>query len=315
MNQDVTNAAEGAVDAAAAAAETVLPRNVWRALEEFFETSLGSFVGKVILVAVTLLIMLAVCKWVNRMFDRLIARMKTYNTSGATLCAFVRYFALFGVYFAAFSIIVSNIPVLNAGMNKLLAAGGVIAVGLGVAGQEALGSIASGIIILISKPFVSGDVVNVVSSGVLGTVEDITLHHTVLRTIENKRVIVPNSTMNSAIVENYDYGERHVCLMLDIGITYESDVDRAMKLMADEVGRHPDYLDVRTPEQVKAGVPKVTVRVQELADSAVILRAWIWGADNGTTVALKADLMRLVKKRFDAEGIDLAYPHLVVVGK
>ena len=181
------------------------------------------------------------------------------------------------IYFAAFAIIVSSIPALNQAMTKLLAAGGVLAVVFGLAGQEALGSIASGMMILAFRPFVIGDVVNVVSQGVAGTVEEISLRHTVLRTIENKRVIIPNSTMNAAIVENADYGDKNVCLTLDIGITYESDVDQALAVLADEVGAHPDYLDLRTEEAKANGAPRVTVRVNELADSAVVLRALLWG--------------------------------------
>ncbi|MDQ9750133.1 mechanosensitive ion channel, partial [Acinetobacter baumannii] len=81
-------------------------------------------------------------------------------------------------------VIVTNIPVLQDGMKTLFAAGGVLAVVLGFASQEVLGSVAAGVMILISKPFAIGDVVNVISEGVMGTVEDITMHHTVLRTME-----------------------------------------------------------------------------------------------------------------------------------
>ena len=169
--------------------------------------------------------------------------------------------------------------------------------------------------ILVFKPFVIGDVVNVISQGVTGTVEDITLRHTVLRTIENKRIIIPNSTMNTSIVENADYGDKNVCLTMDVGITYESDLDRALSLLAEVVAEHPDYLDRRTQEEQEKGVPKVVVRVSELADSAVVLRALLWGKDNATTFSMRADLLRRIKKRFDKEGIDLAYPHLVVVSK
>ena len=254
-------------------------------------------------------------KLINRAFNQMIAKMKQSNQSGATLAAFLRYPILFLVYFSAVAVIVSGIPMLNDAVTKLMAAGGVLAVVLGVASQEALGSVASGIMILVFKPFVIGDVVNVISQGVTGTVEDITLRHTVLRTIENKRIIIPNSTMNTSIVENADYGDKNVCLTMDVGITYESDLDRALSLLAEVVAEHPDYLDRRTQEEQEKGVPKVVVRVSELADSAVVLRALLWGKDNATTFSMRADLLRRIKKRFDKEEIDLAYPHLVVVSK
>ncbi len=312
----VTDAAEVVTSAVGDVAKSALPES-WRSvLNEFFnDNNVGIFLGKALLIAVTVLVMLIAVKITNRIFRRITDHMKEINKSGATLAAFLRYPVLFLIYFAAFAIIVSSIPGLNEAMTKLLAAGGVLAVVFGLAGQEALGSIASGMMILAFRPFVIGDVVNVVSQGVAGTVEEISLRHTVLRTIENKRVIIPNSTMNAAIVENADYGDKNVCLTLDIGITYESDVDQALAVLADEVGAHPDYLDLRTEEAKANGAPRVTVRVNELADSAVVLRALLWGKDNGTTFAMRADLMRRIKKRFDKEGIDIAYPHLVVMNK
>ncbi|MBS5146026.1 MAG: mechanosensitive ion channel family protein [Butyricicoccus pullicaecorum] len=312
----LTDPAQAVTDVAETVVGAVVPDSWWGSIVKFFYYSdLGRFVGKVLLITITILVTMIAVKLINRAFNQMIAKMKQSNQSGATLAAFLRYPILFIVYFSAIAVIVSGIPMLNDAVTKLMAAGGVLAVVFGVASQEALGSVASGIMILVFKPFVIGDVVNVISQGVTGTVEDITLRHTVLRTIENKRIIVPNSTMNTSIVENADYGDKNVCLTMDVGITYESDLDRALALLAEVVGEHPDYLDRRTPEEQDKGNPKVVVRVSELADSAVILRALLWGKDNATTFAMRADLLRHIKKRFDKEGIDLAYPHLVVVSK
>lgn len=316
MVAPLTDPAHVVTDVAESVVGAVVPDSWWANIVRFFYYSeLGRFVGKVLLITITVFITMVAVKLVNRGFNRMIVRMKQNNQSGATLAAFLRYPVLFIVYFSAIAIIVSGIPMLNDAVTKLMAAGGVLAVVLGVASQEALGSVASGIMILIFKPFVIGDVVNIVSQGVTGAVEDITLRHTVLRTIENKRIIIPNSTMNASIVENADYGDKHVCLTMDVGITYESDIDRALELLAEVVGTHPDYLDRRTEDERENGVPKVAVRVSELADSAVILRAMLWGKDNATTFAMRADLLRQIKKRFDKEGVDLAYPHLVVMRK
>ena len=309
---EVGDAAGVVTDAVEDAAAALLPDQMWGKVVGFLNSTLGGFIGRVLLIALTIIVMLIAVKITNRLFHRVTDHMKSVNKSGATLAAFLRYPILFLIYFAAFAIIVSSIPPINAAMNKLLAAGGVLAVVFGLAGQEALGSVAAGVMILAFRPFVIGDVVNVVSEGVTGTVEEITLRHTVLRTIENKRVIIPNSTMNTSVVENADYGDKKVCLTMDVGITYESDLDRALAILADEVARHPDYLDRRTEEDKEKGVPLVTVRVNELADSAVVLRALLWGKDNGTAFAMRAELLRRIKNRFDAEGIGLAYPHLVV---
>lgn len=317
MNSEIAGVggaiADAAADAATDVAAEVVPVSVLDTLKAFFSTWLGGVVSRAILIAAILLIAMFAVRAINRLFKETIDRLKAAKNPNVAVFSFLRYVALSVVYFIAFSSVVSAIPVLDTLMTKLLAAGGVLALVLGVAAQEALGSIASGVMILFFKPFIIGDVLNVVSIGVTGTVEDITLRHTVLKTAENKRVIIPNSTMNGAVVENFDYGEKRVCLMLDVGVTYESDMERALAILADEVGKHPRYLDVRTAEQKAAGQPLVTVRVQELADSAVVLRALLWGTDNGTAFGMKCDLLRSVKNRFDAEGVEFAYPHVQIV--
>lgn len=317
MNSEIAGVggaiADAAADAATDVAAEVVPVSVLDTLKAFFSTWLGGVVSRAILIAAILLIAMFAVRAINRLFKETIDRLKAAKNPNVAVFSFLRYVALSIVYFIAFSSVVSAIPVLDTLMTKLLAAGGVLALVLGVAAQEALGSIASGVMILFFKPFIIGDVLNVVSIGVTGTVEDITLRHTVLKTAENKRVIIPNSTMNGAVVENFDYGEKRVCLMLDVGVTYESDMERALAILADEVGKHPSYLDVRTAEQKAAGQPLVTVRVQELADSAVVLRALLWGTDNGTAFGMKCDLLRSVKNRFDAEGVEFAYPHVQIV--
>ena len=167
--------------------------------------------------------------------------------------------------------------------------------------------------ILLFKPFKMGDVVRYVDSDITGTVEEITLHHTAVRTVENKRVIIPNSKMNSAIIENADYADSRICVFLTVGVSYESDLKKAKELLAAEVARQPSYLDVRTEQQKHDGAPKVTVVVLELADSSVTLRASLWAKDNATAFALKCAVLEGIKQTYDREGIEIAYPHMQIV--
>lgn len=304
----VGNVVENVVD-------EVVPQTILERIDAFSQTWLGGIVVNAAFIAVVILLMVVAVRLTNRFFRRTVQKMLDAGNPAATICSYLRYFALAAIYFTAFAVIVSNIPPLAAGMNKLFAAGGVLAVVIGFASQQAMGSVVSGFMILTFKPFVIGDVVNVVSSGVSGTVEEITLRHTIIRTIENKRVIIPNDTMNSAIIENANHTENKVCLMVDVGITYESDIAHAMQIMREEIVGHPDYFDNRTAAERQAGAPPVVIRVQELADSAVIIRAQLWARDNGTAFAMRSDLLKSIKERCEREGVDIAYPHLVVVGK
>lgn len=295
------------------AASDVVPESVLDTLRAFFATDIGMIAARALVVILILVIGMIAVRVVNHMLQSSVKKLKATRSPNASVLAFVRYIVLAGVYFVIFSSVVAVVPVLNSILTTLLTAGGVLAVVAGFAAQEALGSIASGVMILVFKPFIIGDVVRVPQLDITGTVEDITLRHTVLRTVENKSVIIPNSTMNSDVLENFDYGEKRVCLMLDVGITYESDTEKALQLMAEEVAAHPSYLDPRTDEQKAANEPLVTVRVQELADSAVVLRALLWGVDNATAYGMRCDLLRSLKARFDKEGIAFAYPHIHIV--
>ena len=284
--------------------------------ENFVHTRLPDIALTVLFIARTAVVTLVVARIIGRILRRITDRQKQAgNTGSATILAFCRYLAVVAVYFAGFAVIVSNIPALSAGMNKLMAAGGVLAVVGGLASQEALGSMVSGLMILAFKPFVIGDVVRCVDNNITGVVEEITLRHTAIRTYENKRLIIPNSVMNSSIIENADYQDSRVCTFLEIGVTYESDIARAKELLADVVARQPDFMDTRTPQQIAQGAPLVQVVVLALAESAVTLRASLWARDNGTAFSLKCAVLEEIKAVYDREGIGIAYPHLVVVSE
>lgn len=283
--------------------------------QSFLNTKMGAAVGSVLFAIVVLAVTFLLAKLVGGMMRRLVERHRETNTSAATVLGFARYIAVAAVYFAGGMVVVYSIPLLSSAVRTLLTAGGVIAVVAGLAAQEALGSVVSGMMILAFKPFRMGDVVRYIDNDISGVIEEITLHHTAIRTWENKRVIIPNSKMNSSIIENADYADSKVCVFMQVGVTYESDIDRAKQLLAEEIARQPDYMDVRTPEQKAAGAPVVQVVVLELADSAVTLRAALWAKDNGTAFNLKCSVLENIIKRYEQNGIDIAYPHLVMVQK
>lgn len=284
-------------------------------MENFVQNRLPELALGALFVAASVAVTLIASRLINRLMCRLIERQKKVNSGSATILAFFRYVAVAAVYFAGFAVIVSNIPALSAGVNKVLAAGGILAVIGGLAAQEALGSVVSGLMILAFKPFVIGDVVRCVDTNISGVIEEITLRHTAIRTYENKRVIVPNSVMNSAIVENADYADSRVCVFLEVGVTYESNVQLAKQLLAETVAAQPDYLDVRTPDQKAEGVPEVQVVVLTLADSAVTLRASLWARDNATAFSLKCAVQEEILQVYERAGVEIAYPHVTVLQK
>lgn len=229
-----------------------------------------------------------------------------------TKASFVRQIVVAVVYIIGVAAFLSLIPGMEKVSNSILASAGIGAMAVGLASQEALSNIVGGLFIIFSRPFKVGDFI-MVDTVITGTVVEITLRHTVIRNAENRMILIPNSKMNSSTVVNSSYGETATCAFVEVGVSYNTDLDRAMGLMADEAMHHPKIIDHRTDAEREAGVPQVVVRVTELGDSAITLRAWVWAATPGDAFVLKCDLLKSIKERFDREGVEIPYPYLNVV--
>ena len=170
------------------------------------------------------------------------------------------------------------------------AAGFVIAFAL----QNSLGNFASGILILLFRPFDVGDVVEI--GGILGKVQSMNLLSVQLNTPDNKLVIVPNNSVWGAAITNVT-GTTTRRVDLVFGISYDDDIEKAQRILEQVVGDHA--LVLKEPETV--------IQVHELADSSVnfVCRPWVNTADYWTVYW---DLTRAVKQRFDREGISIPFP-------
>ena len=180
-----------------------------------------------------------------------------------------------------------------------------------LASQQVLSNLISGVLIIFFRPFKIGDRITI-NNTFSGVVEDITLRETVLRDIENNRIIVPNSQFSSQILVNANHTDDRICKFIDIGIGYSSDVDSAMAIMSEEIINHPLHIDNRTPEQKANGDPVAIVRVISLGSSSVNLRAWAWAANPPEGFVLQCDLMRNIKGRFDKKNIEIPFPQTTV---
>ncbi|HAJ93112.1 MAG TPA: hypothetical protein DCO71_10950, partial [Gammaproteobacteria bacterium] len=170
------------------------------------------------------------------------------------------------------------------------AAGFVIAFAL----QNSLGNFASGILVMVFKPFDVGDLVEI--GGVLGQVQSMNLLSVLLRTPDNKAVIIPNNNVWSDSITNVtDSDTRRVDL--EFGIGYGDDIETAQKIMEQVVSEHP--LVLKDPAPV--------IRVHALADSSVnfVCRPWVKTGDYWDVFW---DVTRTVKERFDAGGVSIPFP-------
>ncbi len=220
----------------------------------------------------------------------------------------------FILYFGAFVFIFYSIPRLRALGLTLFAGAGVAAAIVLFASQQAFSNIINGIFIIIFKPFRVGDIIKVGSLRT-GKIEDITLRHTVIRDFENRRIIIPNTVIASETLVNSSIKDELICNFVEFGISYDSDVNKAIDIIRDEAVKHPNYIDNRTREEKKSNIHPVMVRVIGFGDSSVNLRAFIWSKDHTSGFILKCDLFKSVKERFDREGIEIPFPYRTIVYK
>ncbi|MFK8103721.1 MAG: mechanosensitive ion channel family protein [Saprospiraceae bacterium] len=268
--------------------------------------NIGIFIG-------IILVTIIVASLVNRFFIRLIRRSTEEMNNDPTNYLFFRHGIVGIIYMFGFSIAIYSMPSLRALASSLLAGAGILAVAVGFASQHALSNIISGVFIIIFKPFRVNDRLRV--KELTGIVEDITLRHTVIRDFENRRILIPNAVISDEVIINSDFVEDKICKFIDVGISYDSDIDLARKIIQEEVLNHPLRIDSRTPEQIAEGVAPVIVRVLLLGEYSVTMRAWAWAKNSPDSFVMSCDLLESIKKRFDKEGIEIPFPYRSLVFK
>lgn len=262
------------------------------------------------------ILILVMTFYLVKLIKRIINKVLKKSNQEIIKFNFIKHFILGMIYIFGIGIALSFIPIFKSVSKSIFAGSGILAIVLGFASQQTLSNIISGIFIELFKPFKIGDRITIMGKTTVGIVEDITLRHTVIKTYENKRIIVPNSTISNELIENTDIIEDKVCKFFEIGISYDSDVDKAMGIIKEEIFKHKDYFDNRTKEEIISGVvPPVTVKVVGYGESSVNLKSWIWAKNNTIGIYFIWDLNYSVKKRFDAEGIEIPYPYRTIVMK
>lgn len=195
-------------------------------------------------------------------------------------------------------VIIMAITAIGVPMTSIIAIVGSFGLALGLALQGGLSNIAGGLMIMIFKPFKVGDFIDTHTDS--GTVKEINVFHTVIVTLENKVVVLPNGNLSNSVIVNYTKMNKRN-LHLKFSVSYNSDIDKVKKAILDAVKKSGYELsDTET-----------VVALDEHADSALIfiLKVWINTKDYWEA---KYDICELVKKEFDKRNISIPYPQLDV---
>jgi len=244
---------------------------------------------------------------------------KTYNDPSdddtkVTGLKFLYNTLSFLVYTIAVIAIIYSIPSVKHIGKTLFAGAGIFAAILGFASQQAFSNIIGGIFLVLFKPFRIGDLIKVGSLNE-GYVEDITLRHTVIKDFENKRIVIPNSLISTETIHNAHLKDVRVMNRIPFGISYDSNVDTAIEIIKQLGNDHPLCRDYRSESEKKNNIDTIDVRIIAWADSAITLRAYIWTDSQEDGFLLKTDLFYSVKKAFEANKIEIPFPHRTIVYK
>lgn len=191
-------------------------------------------------------------------------------------------------------IFIAAINQLGIETTSIIAMLGAAGLAIGLALQGSLANFAAGILIVIFRPYKVGDYIEAGSAE--GTVLDIQIFSTVLKTPDNKVVVVPNGTiMDSSIINYTGQATRRVDIVASCG--YEDDIDKVKDILKDILNQ-----DERILEE-----PQPRIAVSELADNSInfIVRPWVNSSD---VLSVKYSILEQIKKRFDEEGISIPYP-------
>lgn len=254
---------------------------------------------------------IVLAKVINALYRKFLLRTTERNDEHLTTFKFLEHTIMAGIYLAGFSYAISFIPIMKPIAQSIVAGAGIIAIAVGFAAQQSLGNIVSGVFIVISKPYQINDRISM-NDGQRGVVEDISLRHTVIRNFENQRIIIPNSIISNQVLINSNYSDSMICRLINIGISYESDIDLAKKIIREEAENHPLTFDNRSKEDKNDGKPLVMVRVVLLNESSVDLRAWVWAENAADAFVLECDILESIKKRFDREGVVIPFPQRTI---
>lgn len=232
-------------------------------------------------------------KWVAKLVRKGIEKMLTLKKVDKAVIAFIASIVYGGVFFVA---IIAAISHLGFNTSSLVAIVGAAGLAVGLALQGSLSNFASGVLLIMLKPFKSGDFIDV--AGIAGIVEEINIFATKLRTGDNKAVIIPNGKITSSTITNFSTKPTRR-LDLVIGVSYDADLAKAKAILTKLTNEHELVLKDQ----------EIVIGVQELAESSIkfVVRPWVNSDDYWP---LHRDLLEKIKGAFDNAGIEIPYPHL-----
>ena len=230
-------------------------------------------------------------KWIVKRITKVINKMMEAREVDPTLVSFLGNL-IYSILLAA--VILAALDQLGVPVTSLVAILGAAGLAIGLALKDSLGNFASGVMLVLFRPFKQGDFVE--AGGVSGTVKEIRIFSTIMTTPDNKLIIVPNGQVGASTITNYSAMDtRRVDMVFGVG--YDDDLKVAREVLTRICAEHPLVLDE----------PATNIFVMNLGDSSVDFACRPW-AKTGDYWTVYGDLMETAKVELEAAGLSIPYP-------
>ena len=261
------------------------------------ETLLSWCLGTGLKIIISLLILVISFRVINVISRKIERRTRNDSKHDKTITKVLTYVGKVGAKIIVIICIVGYLGIDTSGLTALVTSLGVCA---GLAVNGALSNLAGGVLILFTRPFKIDDYIEVEGSDISGTVEDIQIVCTKLRTPDNKTIYVPNGTLSNSNIINYSEKDTRR-IGFTFSISYDNDFERAKAIV----------MDICTSHELVLADPAPFVRLSEHGQSGLVITARVWvKSDDYWTVHF--DILEAVKKNFDENGITIPYNQLDV---
>ena len=257
---------------------------------------------RILEIAAPILIAIVISLALRKYFSKLIKKHIVKDHKGKeTVFRLLQRAIITFIFIIAIFISISRVyPGIGAFLSSALLAAGFLAIIVGLAAQRTLGNIFAGFNIVLTKPIRIGDVV--VIRNEYGTVEDITLRHTIIRIWDNRRMIIPNSVLDEELIVNYSIRDPKKLFGIVVYVPHNTDIEKVGYIMTSEAKNHPDVLKELDP----------IFQLLEFEANSLKLRLLFLAKDQGTAFTAAVALRRSIWNQLKKEKIKFSMPSIQV---
>lgn len=274
----------------------LFPLSVWTEIGDVLDTRLFSVNGTPITLASVLLFVggLALALFVARWLGWFVASrlLRRFQVEPGVEYAVVRMTQYVIIAFGA----VISLQFVGIDLATIAIVFGFLAVGIGFGLQNLTSNFISGLILLLERPIRVGDRIQI--GDLIGDVQQVNIRSTVVRSLQNVSIIVPNSQFIEEQVVNWSHGDPRMVIWVDVGVSYGSDLEVVLRSLREVAREHPEV----------AAEPPPRVLFLDFGDSSWNMRIACWIADPARVIAVRSELNMAIVSKFRANGVEIPFP-------